>query len=57
MYVFSYVNATALSQEEREWFRKQSQLFTPLMIAPKRIRKPEMGTLAYVGLSLCVSLM
>lgn len=44
MCVLSYVNATELSQEEREWFRKQSQLFTPLMMA-------------YVGLSLCVSLM
>lgn len=55
MCVFSYVNATALSQEEREWFRKQSQLFTSLMIAPERIRKPEMGTLVYVGLSHCVS--
>lgn len=44
MCVLSYVNATELSQEEGEWFRKQSQLFTPLMMA-------------YVGLSLCVSLM
>ena len=57
MCIFNYVNATALSQEERERFRKQSHLFTPLMIALERIRKPEMGTLAYVGLSLCVSLM